>query len=119
MRSRLSLSIYIRTFRKAKEKKVMSIIRLISLFITLNSINAQLSQNTGYVVIVSPPFFGHLIPLLDLAKTLTEFHHVTFVLSSSKLDELKRRELIPKNLDLEFVQLFDNNNEEYQVQISL
>lgn len=77
--------------------------------------STQRSPDPGYVVIVSPPFFGHLIPLLDLAKTLSQYHHVTFVLSSSKLDDLKRRELIPKIVNLEFIRLFDNNDEDYQI----
>lgn len=81
--------------------------------------NAEYVTDFGHIVVVSPPFFGHLIPLLDLAKRLSEYHHVTFVLSSSKLGELKQRQLIPGNVDhqsrLQFIELFDQNEEDYEV----
>ncbi|GAU95661.1 hypothetical protein RvY_07244 [Ramazzottius varieornatus] len=47
-----------------------------------------------HVLCISFPIFGHIIPLLELAKKLCEFHDVTFAVSSSRTEELKTRNMI-------------------------
>jgi hypothetical protein len=65
-----------------------------------------------------------MIPLLDFAKRLSIHHHVTFVVSASKLDMLKQRGFIDQNdnengnstqSNLQIIGLFDGNNQDYEV----
>ncbi len=86
--------------------------------------NVDQSRDVGHVVIISSPFFGHIIPMLDFAKRLSEYHYVTYVVSASKLDTLKRRGFISKNINnnnvnyrsrLEFIGLFDCNDDDFEV----
>jgi hypothetical protein len=82
--------------------------------------------NVGHVVLVTSPFFGHMIPLLDFAKRLSVHHHVTYVVSASKLDVLKRRGFLDENQNensgstqsnLEIIGLFDGNDGDYEVSL--
>jgi hypothetical protein len=82
------------------------------------------TRNVGHSVLITSPFFGHMIPLLDFAKRLSIHHHVTFVVSASKLDMLKQRGFIDQNdnengnstqSNLQIIGLFDGNNQDYEV----
>lgn len=80
------------------------------------------TKHIGHLVVITSPFFGHMIPLLDFAKRLSLYHHVTYVVSISKLDLLKRHGFIDENetnnttqTKLEFIGLFDNNDDDYEV----
>lgn len=107
---------------------------MVSLFILLQtSILACLiksaetvAKDLGHVVIITSPFFGHIIPLLDLAKRLSLQHHVSFVISAAKLDVLKRRGYLEDEYQnqnvtslhpsrLKFIGLFDGNINDIEV----
>ncbi|UJR11563.1 hypothetical protein I4U23_015743 [Adineta vaga] len=79
------------------------------------------TRNIGHIVLITSPFYGHMIPILDLAKRLAVHHHVTYIVSASKLDILKRRGFIDGNekndssqSKLEIIGLFDGNNDDYE-----
>ena len=84
---------------------------------------ANTSTNTkevGHIVIITSPFFGHVIPLLDLAKRLCVHHHVSYVVSASKLEVLKQRRLLDENdassqSKLEIIGLLDGNDNDIEV----
>lgn len=46
-----------------------------------------------HIAVIAFPGYGHLIPLLDFAKKCADYHNVSFVISKSKLGDLKTREL--------------------------
>ncbi len=82
------------------------------------------TKNVGHLVLITSPFFGHMIPLLDFAKRLSIHHHVTYVVSASKLDALKRHGFLDENENensgstqsrLEFIGLIDGNDDDYKV----
>lgn len=72
---------------------------------------------SGHVVLIAPPFYGHMIPLLDFAKRLSEDHYVTYIVSASKLDTLKRYASVDENThsQLRFIGLVDGNDHDYEV----
>lgn len=77
-------------------------------------------NNIGHVVLITSPLFGHMIPLLDFAERLSEYHHVTYIVSASKLDALKQYKLLDENRSstqprLELVGLIDGNDDDYKV----
>jgi hypothetical protein len=83
-------------------------------------------RNLGHLVLITPPFFGHMIPLLDFAKRLSLYHHVTYVASASKIDTLKQRGFLDENENeksgstqsmLEIIGLFDGNDDDYEVSL--
>ena len=47
-----------------------------------------------HILFVGFPAYGHLIPLLELAKKTTKYHNVTFAVSAFRVADLKKRELI-------------------------
>ena len=51
----------------------------------------KLDVSDAHWVLISSPFFGHIIPLLDLSKVLSSHQSVTFVTSASKIQVLKQR----------------------------
>ena len=78
------------------------------------------TKEPGHVVLITSPFFGHIIPLLDLAKRLSIHHHVSYIVSASKLHALKQRGLLDETSTssqsrLHIVGLFDNNDEDIEV----
>ena len=82
------------------------------------------TKSTGHIVLITSPLFGHMIPLLDLAKRLSSHYHVTYVVSVSKLDVLKRHGFLDKNeyenddltqSRLEIIGLNDGNDADYEV----
>lgn len=80
-------------------------------------------KDFGHVVLITSPLFGHMIPLLDFAKRLSMHHHVTYIASTSKLDTLKTLGLLDESENtnatqsrLEFIGLFDGNDDDYKVQ---
>jgi hypothetical protein len=84
----------------------------------------QQLKNAGHVVLITSPFFGHIIPLLDFAKRLSVYHHVTYVVSASILDVLKQREflteyennkLVSTQFGIDFIGIFDQNDNNYEV----
>ncbi|CAF1529516.1 unnamed protein product, partial [Adineta ricciae] len=89
--------------------------------VDVDETNAK-KESLGHVVLITAPLFGHMIPLLDFAKRLSEYHHVTYIVSASKLDILKQHVFInqsetniSKQLRIEFIGLLDGNNDDYQV----
>jgi hypothetical protein len=81
-------------------------------------------KNLGHVVLISSPFFGQMIPILDFAKRLSIYYHVTFVTSASKLDVLKQREFLVEHLNkklvssysqIDLIGIFDHNDDDYEV----
>lgn len=80
------------------------------------------TRNVGRLVLIAPPLFGHMIPLLDFAKRLSVHHHVTYIVSVSKLNELKRLGFIDEKENrrssqsrIEFIGLIDGNDDYYEV----
>ncbi|UJR12600.1 hypothetical protein I4U23_016775 [Adineta vaga] len=74
----------------------------------------------GHVVVITSPLFGHIIPLLDFAKRLSEYHYVTYIISASKLDILKPYVFTNKTetnttiqSGIEFIGLIDGINDDY------
>ena len=47
-----------------------------------------------HILCVAFPAYGHMIPLLALARKIAVYHDVTFAVSKDQLDELKRREIL-------------------------
>lgn len=83
-------------------------------------------QNGGHVVLISSPFAGHIIPLLDLAQHLSAYYHVTCVVSASKLVVIKRFGLLIENENntlvstqsgIDFIGLFDHNDKAFEVSV--
>ncbi|CAF1484701.1 unnamed protein product [Adineta steineri] len=81
-------------------------------------------KNEGHVVLIAPPFFGHIIPLLDFAKLLSAYYRVTVIVSASKLDTLKQRglafeddnkKLVHAHSGIDLIGIFDHNDEDYEV----
>ncbi|OQV25655.1 putative UDP-glucose glucosyltransferase [Hypsibius exemplaris] len=60
----------------------------------------------SHVLMVTVPAYGHLIPLLELAKKISKHHNVTFVVSESMLQEIRQRELLT-DVDFSVVGLAD------------
>ncbi len=84
------------------------------------------TRNVGHIVLITSPLFGHMLPLLDFAKRLSLHHHVTYVVSASKLDMLKQRGFLDENENensgstqsrLEIIGLFDGNDDDYEVSL--
>lgn len=89
-----------------------------SIWPIVNSCNE--TKNIGHIVVITSPLFGHMIPLLDFAKYLSLHHHVTYIVSASKLDVLKRRGFLDENSDsvetrLEIIGLVDGNDDDNEV----
>lgn len=85
-----------------------------------------LSANTNnHILVIAPPLLSHIIPSLELAKQLSDFSYVTFLISTNKIHELERKGLLNTlNNQLEIIGLNDGNEEylDYQFednQISL
>ncbi|UJR12200.1 hypothetical protein I4U23_016377 [Adineta vaga] len=75
-----------------------------------------------FVIVITSPLFGHMIPLLDFAKLLSEYHYVTYIVSASKLGILKQYVFTNKtetNITIqsrvEFIGLIDGINDDYEV----
>ncbi len=78
------------------------------------------TRNMGHIILITSPFFGHMIPLLDFARRLSLYHHVTYIVSASKLDALKQCGFLDENNDstqsmLKIIGLFDGNDDDYEV----
>ena len=58
-----------------------------------------------HVLFLTFPSFGHIIPLLELAKKTSLFHQVTVVVSASMLKELEERELLDAQTPNDFTVL--------------
>ncbi|UJR34485.1 hypothetical protein I4U23_021893 [Adineta vaga] len=71
----------------------------------------QIEPSNGHVVIISIPRLGHIIPMLDFAKHLSLYCHVTFIVSISILDKIKNN----NTNQLEFIGLLDNINNENKI----
>ncbi|OQV17724.1 putative UDP-glycosyltransferase 72B1 [Hypsibius exemplaris] len=50
-----------------------------------------------HVLVVAIPAFGHIVPMLELAKKITRFHRVTFAVSASKVIQMKDRDMLNEN----------------------
>ncbi|OWA51671.1 putative UDP-glycosyltransferase 72B2 [Hypsibius exemplaris] len=50
-----------------------------------------------HILVVTIPGYGHIIPMLELAKKISAFHDVTFALSASKVPDLTTREVLSPN----------------------
>jgi hypothetical protein len=80
------------------------------------------TRNVGHIVLITSPFFGHMIPILDFAKRLSLHHHVTYVVSASKLNILKQYGFLDENSGstqsrLEIIGLYDGNDDDYEVSL--
>ncbi|OWA51846.1 putative UDP-glycosyltransferase 73E1 [Hypsibius exemplaris] len=61
-----------------------------------------------HLLFLNFPAFGHIIPLLELAKKTSRFHQVTFIVSACNHDQLLTRELIvPDQTDVRVIALKD------------
>ena len=81
-------------------------------------------RTIGHIVLIASPFYGHMIPILDFAKRLSIHHHVTYIVSASKLDMLQRRGFIDEITNesdssvqpkLDVIGIRDGNNDDYEV----
>ncbi|CAF0790606.1 unnamed protein product [Adineta steineri] len=85
---------------------------ILSLFFVL--IFCSLSrENPNHILIIAPPFFGHMIPSLELAKQLSSYCHVTYLISANKINELDRKGFISdlnNSKTLDIVGLIDGND---------
>ncbi|CAF1377673.1 unnamed protein product [Adineta ricciae] len=81
-------------------------------------------QNNGHVVLIAPPFDGHAIPLLDLARHLSVHFHVTYLISASKLNFIKQHgylvekennKVVSTDTGIDFIGLFDHNDADFEV----
>ncbi|CAF0838818.1 unnamed protein product [Adineta steineri] len=85
---------------------------ILSLFLVL--IFCSLSrENPNHILIIAPPFFGHMIPSLELAKQLSSYCHVTYLISANKINELDRKGFISdlnNSKTLDIVGLIDGND---------
>ncbi|XP_055337249.1 uncharacterized protein LOC129587490 [Paramacrobiotus metropolitanus] len=59
----------------------------------MNTLAVQNMESKKHIVVIAFPGYGHLIPLLSFARKAAEHHHVTFVISKCKLNDLRTREL--------------------------
>lgn len=61
-----------------------------------------------HVVFFPYPAFGHIIPLLEFAKRTAAFHNVTFIVSTTKVLEIQRKDLVTTKDQINLVALSDN-----------
>lgn len=69
---------------------------------------------TKHVLILPYPAFGHINPLLDLARKISQFHRVTFAVSEIKLVLLRRHGALNPQIEsqINFIGLQDGFTEE-------
>ena len=53
----------------------------------------QKQQYGRHILMVTISALGHLIPLLELAKKVAPYHHITFAVSASRVPSLKENGL--------------------------
>ncbi len=92
--------------------------------VVIASINTHRTDK-GHIVVLTSPFFGHIIPLLDLAKRLSTYHDVSYIVSVSKINILQRRGFLdeyrvdnsvhPFKSRLKVIGLLDGNDNELEV----
>ncbi|OQV20399.1 putative UDP-glycosyltransferase 72B1 [Hypsibius exemplaris] len=58
------------------------------------SLTSPSTPDRLHILLLSFPAFGHIIPMLEFAKKLSQHHAVTFGVSAGKLPDLTRRELL-------------------------
>ncbi|CAF4097406.1 unnamed protein product, partial [Adineta steineri] len=92
---------------------------ILSLFFVL--IFCSLSrENPNHILIIAPPFFGHMLPSLELAKQLSSYCHVTYLISANKINELDRKGFLTdlnNSKTLDIVGLIDGNDNFPQFEI--
>ncbi|GAV06722.1 hypothetical protein RvY_16663 [Ramazzottius varieornatus] len=64
-----------------------------------------MASSRKHVLCVSVPAYGHLIPLLELARKLAQHHQITFAVSKKAAGELEGRELYNPTVDGDTIQL--------------
>ncbi|GAU99550.1 hypothetical protein RvY_10536 [Ramazzottius varieornatus] len=52
-----------------------------------------------HLLFISIPAYGHIIPLLELARKVSKFHQVTFAVSARTVGDLPKRELFDATVD--------------------
>ncbi|GAU99548.1 hypothetical protein RvY_10535-1 [Ramazzottius varieornatus] len=52
-----------------------------------------------HILFISVPAYGHVIPLLELARKVSKFHQVTFAVSAKMVGDLPERELFDEKVD--------------------
>ncbi|OQV15145.1 putative cis-zeatin O-glucosyltransferase [Hypsibius exemplaris] len=60
-----------------------------------------------HILFATFPAFGHIIPLLELAKKVSKFYRVTFAVSASKLPDFAKRELLQPTDDVQLYGIAD------------
>lgn len=104
--------------------RLLIVLLHVSIFVCSMTDTRTETRQVGHIVIITSPFFGHIIPLLDFARRLSVDHHVTYVMSATKLDALKQRGFLDESSDvslsrLEMIGLLDDNNEDIEVSLIL
>ena len=56
-------------------------------------------SHSKHVLFVTIPAYGHIIPILELAKKVSHFHAVTFAASAYRLNEIKQRDELMNGAD--------------------
>ncbi|CAF0909256.1 unnamed protein product [Adineta steineri] len=77
-------------------------------------------ENPNHILIIAPPFFGHMLPSLELAKQLSSYCHVTYLISANKINELDRKGFLSdlnNSKTLDIVGLIDGNDNFPQFEI--
>ncbi|CAF1659083.1 unnamed protein product, partial [Adineta ricciae] len=73
------------------------------------------TKSYAHIVLITSPFYGHMIPILDFAKRLAVHHHITYIVSESKRQMLTKRGFIDESqTNLQVIGLFDDNNDDYE-----
>ncbi|UJR17642.1 hypothetical protein I4U23_004538 [Adineta vaga] len=71
------------------------------------------AENSNHILVIAPPLLSHMIPSLELAKQLSSYCHVTYLISANKIIELERKGFIPgsnTSNTLDIVGLIDGND---------
>ncbi|CAF0864046.1 unnamed protein product [Adineta steineri] len=77
-------------------------------------------ENPNHILVIAPPFFGHMLPSLELAKQLSSYCHVTYLISANKINELDRKGFLSdlnNSKTLDIVGLIDGNDNFSQFEI--
>ena len=78
-----------------------------------NDVPETSSISKRHILLVSFPAFGHMIPILELAKKLSKYHTVTFAISAAKVSDLTSRELTQQGDTVQIAGIADGVFEDF------
>lgn len=69
-------------------------VRKFALVNQLSSFSKMGSRDSGHVLLLPMPIFGHITPMLELGRKLSGRHHVTLGVSSIRIEQLRTKGIL-------------------------